>query len=286
MSASTKSHIMTMLKHHDIHIKKQYGQNFLIDDNILDKIIDAADIDDKTLVIEIGPGLGSLTKYLLAHAKKVLAYEIDQKLIPILEDYFKDQNHFTLIPDDILKRNIDEDIKPLLEGIEQVVVVANLPYYITTPILMKCLEESTLINRLIVMMQLEVARRLTARENTKDYNALSVAIQYRTHAQFSFKVPKNVFIPAPNVESAVIRLDVKNETPLENKLELFFYDFIRQAFKQRRKTLLNNLSTAYQLEKKTVIEILETHGYNPQIRAEALTINDFIVLTKIFYNIL
>jgi len=286
MSDSTKSHIVTMLKRHDIRIKKKYGQNFLIDDNILRKIVDVSGIDENTLVIEIGPGLGSLTQYLLESSKRVLAYEIDKTFIPILEDYFKDKKSFHLIQDDILKRDIDEDLKPYLEGVKQIVVVANLPYYITTPILMKCLEESKLINRFIVMMQLEVARRLTAHENTKDYNALSVAVQYRTNAKFSFKVPKNVFIPAPNVESAVIKLDVKEETPLNGKQELFFYDFIKQCFKQRRKTILNNLSTAYPIEKNKIVEILNEHNYNPQIRAEALTVDDFMRLSEIFYKLL
>ncbi|MFH5882618.1 16S rRNA (adenine(1518)-N(6)/adenine(1519)-N(6))-dimethyltransferase RsmA, partial [Liberiplasma polymorphum] len=241
MRSSNPKSIHEILKSNAITIKKRYGQNFLIDDNILQNIVALGRITNETLVIEIGPGLGSLTQYLVNKAKHVIAYEIDNDLIPILKSTFTSE-HFTLIHDDILKRNIDNDIATIKQSFDQIVVIANLPYYITTPILMKCLEESKRINRMVVMMQLEVARRLTANKNTKDYNALSVAVQYRAYTNFAFKVPKNVFIPAPNVESAVITLDFGAQKDHNVKNETFFFECVKAAFKQRRKTLLNNLS--------------------------------------------
>ena len=281
MKSSNPKSIHDILKNNAITIKKRYGQNFLIDDNILKNIVDLGHIDDQTLVIEIGPGLGSLTQYLVDKAGHVLAYEIDRDLVPILNNAFQ-SDRFTLIHDDILKRNIDQDIEKLNKSFDKTVVMANLPYYITTPILMKCLEESKRIHRMVVMMQLEVAQRITANKNTKDYNALSLLVQYRAHTHFAFKVPKSVFIPAPNVESGVITLDFGRKHQTQSDNEAFLFELIKAAFKQRRKTLLNNLSVFLNMSKEPLINQLQTLHIDPQARAESLTLNDFIHMANYF----
>jgi 16S rRNA (adenine1518-N6/adenine1519-N6)-dimethyltransferase len=281
MKQSNPKTIQQLLKSNNIQIKKRFGQNFLIDDNVLNKIIDLSEISNEDLVIEIGPGLGSLTQYLVQKARHVLAYEIDCDLINILNDTFKERP-FTLIHDDILNRNIDEDIESLDIDYQRVIVVANLPYYITTPILMKCLEESTKIHAMVIMMQFEVAKRITASKNSKDYNALSIMVQYRAMAEFGFKVPKNVFIPAPNVDSAVIRLDFTNQFVDQVQNESYFITFVKASFKQRRKTLLNNLSDFLPMDKDMIVDHLEGCGINPQIRAEMLSLPIFIKLSNYF----
>lgn len=269
------------IKKHNFHIKKKYGQNFLTDQNILSKITDVAIIDKQTLVVEIGPGFGSMTEQLLQKAKKVLAYEIDKDLIPILNENF-DTDNLILINDDILKRNIDEDIKNIDDEFNNVVLVANLPYYITTPIIMKVLEQSDLVKELVVMMQLEVARRFTSKPSTKDYNSLSVVIQFKTDAKIALKVPRTVFVPAPNVDSAVVHMKVK--TVIEPKPDDFevFYRLVRASFTQRRKTLVNNLSSGFNLSKDEIKGLLVECGFGESVRAEKLTVEDFITLANKF----
>ncbi len=280
---STKN-IKDTLRENQISVKKRFGQNFLLDKNILSKIIDVSNIDEETLVVEIGPGLGSLTEGLIKKAKHVLAYEIDHQLIPVLQKAFKGEN-LTLIHDDILKRNIDQDIEALNLNYQAVVVVANLPYYITTPILMKCLEESKLIQKMVVMMQYEVAKRITALTETKDYNALSVGIQYRAKTKLAFKVPRSVFMPPPNVDSAVVTLDFYEEPPVAIDSENVFFQLVKSAFKQRRKTILNNLSVEYQIDKERLIKHLETCDIFPQRRAETLSLLEFATLANYFYKL-
>ena len=269
------------IKKNDFYIKKKFGQNFLTDQNILKKIVDVTTIDKETLVVEIGPGLGSMTEHLLQKAKMVLAYEIDQDLIPILKESLP-FDHFHLIHDDILKRSIDDDIASLHLSYNKVVLVSNLPYYITTPIIMKVLEESKQITELVVMMQMEVARRFTSKPSTKDYNSLSVVIQYKTDAKIALKVPKTVFVPAPNVDSAVVHMIVKEELEEKPKDEEVFFKLVRTAFTQRRKTLVNNLSTGFHMEKQVLIELLEEIGYSATIRAETLSMREFIELSNHF----
>ena len=276
--------VQELMKKHAISIKKKYGQNFLLDKNILMKIVNTASIDEETLVIEIGPGLGSLTEYLVAQAKHVLAYEIDTQLIPVLQESFQNQR-VTLIHDDILKRNIDDDINELNETFSKVIVVANLPYYITTAILMKCLEESQRIDTMIVMMQYEVARRITASRQTKDYNALSVAIQYRAKTTLAFKVPRSVFLPPPNVDSAVVVLDYYQTPPVPIANEAYFFQFIKACFRQRRKTILNNLSLALEMDKEHLREHLIECKIQPEQRAETLSLEDFSRLANYFFQL-
>lgn len=269
------------IKKHDFHIKKKFGQNFLTDQNILKKITEVTVIDKDTLVVEIGPGLGSMTELLLEKAKSVLAYEIDNDLIPILQESL-DNERLTLINDDILKRNIDQDIENLNDTFSNIVLVANLPYYITTPIIMKVLEESNKIKELVVMMQLEVAKRFTSQPSTKDYNSLSVVIQFKTNSKIAVKVPKTVFVPAPNVDSAVIHMKVKDEIDVvPNNLQVF-YKVVRTSFTQRRKTLVNNLSTGFSMGKEELSSLLVNLGHSPSVRAENLSVLDFIELSNYF----
>ncbi len=274
----------TTLEKHDFYIKKKYGQNFLIDQNILTKIAEIPTITEETLVIEIGPGLGSLTELLLTKAKHVLAYEIDKDLIPILVETFRTKK-LTVRNQDFLKCDIDSDIKKLNIDYDQVIVVANLPFYITTPIILKIIEESTLIKEMVLMTQQEVAERLTSKPSTKDYNSLSIAIQYKTIAKIVLRVPRTVFIPAPNVDSAVVKLAVIEEIINKPKDEKLFYEVVRSSFAQRRKTLVNNIHNKYNLSKETIIDLLNSLELDSRIRAENLSVNDFIRLSDKLYEI-
>jgi len=262
----------------DFFIKKKYSQNFLLDENIIQKIIKSAGIDQNTNVIEIGPGFGALTKYLIKESNRVLLYEVDQELIPHLENLFKKQENIHIINQDFLSiDDIDADIKSYL-GNKKVVVLSNLPYHITTPIIMKILEESQMVKRLVLMMQLEVAKRLTSEPNSKDYNALSMIIQDQTKAKYLFKVPKTVFHPKPKVDSAVIRLDVKEN----HKKDPNFYQFLHASFKQRRKTLINNLHGHYAIDKDQLKNVFNQLSLDDRIRAEALNLEQM----KVIYNYL
>ena len=277
----TYSKTKKTIDEHDFHIKKKFGQNFLTDQNILEKIVNIPQISSETLVVEIGPGMGSMTEHLLNKAKRVLAYEIDSDLIPILNSNFTNRN-LTLINDDILKRTIDQDILSLDENYDRIILVANLPYYITTPIIMKVLEQSTLISELVVMMQYEVAKRFTSKPATKDYNSLSVVIQFKTEATLALKVPRTVFVPAPNVDSAIVCLKVKTDyDSIPDDLEVF-YKLVRVSFTQRRKTLVNNLSAAFGLPKSYLGELLVSLGHSESVRAERLSVHDFIELANEF----
>ncbi len=277
IGSSTK--VKQTIKEQDFYIKKKFGQNFLVDQNILQKIVSTPTITENTLIIEIGPGMGSLTEHLIEKGKHVLAYEIDKDLIPILNENFNDQE-LTLINDDFLKRNIDEDIKNLNMDFDHVCVVANLPYYITTPITIKILEESTMVKEMVLMMQLEVARRLTSKPSTKDYNSLSVFIQYKTRAEIALKVPRTVFIPMPNVDSAVVKLSIEDDIYEKPNNEEHFFKLVRASFTQRRKTLVNNLHFNFQKEKEYYINVLEDLGFDSRIRAEKLAVEDFILLSN------
>ena len=271
--------IKQTIKDQDFYIKKKFGQNFLVDQNILRNIVATPTITENTLVIEIGPGMGSLTEHLIEKSKHVLAYEIDKELLPILDKNFKGEP-LTVINDDFLNRNIDQDIEDLNMEFDRVCVVANLPYYITTPIILKILEESNKVKEMVLMMQLEVARRLTSKPSTKDYNSLSIVIQYKTKAEIALKVPRTVFIPAPNVDSAVVKLVVEENLFEKPDNEEHFFKLVRASFTQRRKTLVNNLHFNFQKEKEYYINVLEDLGYDSRIRAENLAVEDFIIISN------
>lgn len=255
-------------------IKKKFSQNFLLDENIIKKIIKESEINESSNVIEIGPGLGALTKHIVKVAKKVLIYEVDQDLIPILNDFFKEDKHVIILNQDFLKSDINSDINKYLNTSDNVELISNLPYHITTPIIMKVLEESQNIKSLTLMMQLEVAKRLTSKPNTKDYNALSIIIQDQCKSDYLFKVPKSVFKPIPKVDSAVIKLTRLNIQESINKRD--FYRFVHNSFSQRRKTLVNNLSDSYsEYSKQFFKDLLERNNIVDTIRGEALSLEEF-----------
>lgn len=264
------------LNENNLHAKKKFGQNFLTDQNILNQIVEASDLDRDTAVIEIGPGLGSLTERLCENAGFVLAYEIDTQLIPILHKNLARFTNYEVINEDILKVDINKDISEKLGKFKKIHLVANLPYYITTPIILNLLSQTKKIQKYIMMMQLEVCDRICGKPKTKDYNALSVVIQYRAMAKKVCKVPRSVFIPQPNVDSAVVKLQLYEVAKYKAKDEQFFFEFIRECFTQRRKTLINNLSNKY--DKNKVLQILKEINLNPAIRSEELTIEQFIYI--------
>ena len=241
-----------ILEKNGFMMKKKFGQNFLIDQNILSSIVTKAEINKNVNVIEIGPGIGSLTEHLLENANKVISYEIDNTLIPILTEEFSEYDNFTLLNQDILKANIQEDIKKYFNDDLPVYVVANLPYYITTPIIMHLLENVPEIKRYAVMVQLEVADRIVANKGGKDYNNLTIAIKYRATTHKAITVSKNVFMPKPNVDSAVVIFDIYDEKPYKVNNEKFFLELVRKSFANRRKTLVNNINQGYNLSKDEI----------------------------------
>ena len=264
-----------------ISAQKRYGQNFLIDSNILEKIVKSAEITKDDTVLEIGPGIGTLTQHIANAAGKVICVEIDTKMIPVLEYTLSEFDNVTVINQDILKA----DIKGILaeHGAESAKVVANLPYYITTPIIMELLEKDLPIESITVMIQKEVAERMQVGPGSKDYGALSLAVAFYSNAEVKMTVSPNCFIPRPNVDSAVIRLDKLKEprVSVKNKSEMF--RIIKGAFEQRRKTLTNALShsSAYKTDKKKIEDALIQMGKNVNIRGEELTLEEFAVLSDI-----
>ena len=271
--------VKSLLDKYNLNAKKGFGQNFLVDDNILKKI--AYSLNDKNYkgVIEVGPGLGSLTRYLVETYDKVLCYEIDADMIEVLNDTIE-SDKLKIKEGDFLKSNVSKDIKEYFDS--SVCLIANLPYYITSPILLKLLEEVREIKDIVIMIQKEVAERFVAKPNTKDYNALSVLIQYFTKAEKLFDVSPNAFVPAPKVSSSVIHLCYKDEEELTGDDLAFFLKFNRNIFKQRRKTLVNNLSANYPISKEEAGNVLEKHGFSKTIRSEVLTVEEIVSLSKIF----
>ncbi len=270
--------IKRIIINEQIKAKKQYGQNFLINKNILTKIVDCSNIENKN-VIEVGPGLGSLTEYLLQKAKKVVCYEIDSDMVKILNSNFNNTN-LTILQSDFLKVDLKQDINDYFDN-EEVTLVANLPYYITTAILTKVLEESKKVGKIVVMVQKEVAKRLAGKPSTKDYNSLSVLIQYYMEAHILFNVSPKSFIPEPAVDSSVILLERKKQTlPLTS--EAFFLKFNRAIFVQRRKTIYNNLKSSFGYNKEMIESILIKHNLSLNVRAEELTVEQIVSLSNDF----
>lgn len=270
----TAGFVNKSLKANELTAKKKYGQNFLIDQNILNHIVDVAEVTKKDAVIEIGPGLGSLTEVLCERAGFVLAYEIDPDLLKPLKENLIGFLNYKIIHQDILKANLLSDINLYLKEYENIYVVANLPYYITTPVILGLLSQNSRIKRYVMMMQLEVADRICGKPKTKEYNALSIMVQYKATATKVLKVPRTVFVPAPNVDSAVVRLDVYDTPPLKAKDEACFYEVLRVCFTQRRKTLYNNLILSY--EKEFIHQMLMDLSISPTVRAETLPVSEFI----------
>lgn len=271
-----------ILKKYNFSFQKKYGQNFLIDANILEKIVNASDITDRDCVLEIGPGIGTMTQYLAKNAKEVIAVEIDQALIPILEDTLAEYNNVTVINEDILKLDIGRIVEEKNGG-RAVKVVANLPYYITTPIIMGLLEGHVPIESITVMVQKEVAERMQTGPGTKDYGALSLAVQYYTKPEIVAQVAPTCFMPKPKVGSTVIRLDRYKEPPVDTKDEKFMFSIIRASFNQRRKTLVNGLANdaGLGLAKEKIAGALETMGLPPAVRGETLSLKEFAQLSNL-----
>jgi 16S rRNA (adenine1518-N6/adenine1519-N6)-dimethyltransferase len=271
-----------VIQKYDFAFQKKFGQNFLIDAHVLDKIIAAADVGPDDFVLEIGPGIGTMTQYLAENAREVAAVEIDTHLIPILEDTLKDYHNVTIINEDILKVDIAALAQEKNNG-RPIKVVANLPYYITTPIIMGLFESNVPIDNITVMVQKEVADRMKVGPGTKDYGALSLAVQYYAEPYLVANVPPNCFMPRPKVGSAVIRLTRHKEKLVQTKDEKFMFRLIRASFNQRRKTLQNGLNNSSELNvtKAQVVEALEQMGLPATVRGEKLTLEQFAKLSDL-----
>lgn len=286
MYLSNPTNTLAIINKHEFAFQKKYGQNFLIDEGIVNKIVREAGVTKDDFVLEIGPGIGTMTQLLCEQAGGVAAVEIDTNLIPILKETLADYDNVTIINEDILK----VDIKKLAEeknGGNPIKVVANLPYYITTPIIMGLFESNVPIDSITVMVQKEVADRMQVGPGTKDYGALSLAVQYYSKPQVVINVPPECFIPRPNVGSAVIRLTKYKEPPVKVKDEKLMFKLIRASFNQRRKTLANGLNNSPEINfsKEEITAAIESLHKGPSIRGEALTLSEFAALSDYFSNI-
>lgn len=275
---------IAILNKYGFNFQKKFGQNFLIDTHVLEKIIRAANITKDDFIVEIGPGIGTMTQYLCEAAREVVAVEIDKNLIPILEnDTLAAYDNVTVINQDILKLDLNKLVEERNNG-KPIKVVANLPYYITTPIIMGLFEKETPIENITVMVQKEVAQRMQVGPGTKDYGALSLAVQFYAEPYIVANVPPNCFMPRPNVGSAVIQLTKHKEKPVKVKDEKLMFQLIRASFNQRRKTLQNGLNNSSELRftKEQIVSAIEEAGLVATIRGEALTLEDFARLSDIF----
>ena len=267
------SRVKELLARNDLQAKKRYGQNFLIDSNVVKKIIDTANIDKDTIVIEIGPGLGSMTEGLCEAASKVIAFEIDRDMVEILNNELKYDN-LTVIEKDILK----VDLNDYITEDKRTIVVSNLPYYITTPIISKILVDD-IVSEIFVMVQDEVADRLTSKVGSKDYGSLSVLINYYSNSKYEFKVTRNCFYPSPNVDSAIVSMK-KNKKDYGLNNEAKFLKFTQDIFETRRKTLVNNILRKYDIDRAKIEEILESRGFSKDVRSECLSLDDIVSIYR------
>jgi 16S rRNA (adenine1518-N6/adenine1519-N6)-dimethyltransferase len=283
---STPVRTKEILAKYGFTFKKSLGQNFLIDSNVLTKIVDQAQLSPESGAIEIGPGIGALTEKLAKRAKKVVAFEIDQRLLPILDDTLSPYPHVHIRHSDVLEADVHQVIAEEFEEGQDLMVVANLPYYVTTPILMKLLEEKLPVRGIVVMIQKEVAERIAAKPGSKEYGSLSLAVQYHAVAKTALTVPKTVFVPKPNVDSAVLHLELREEPPVDLLDEAYFFEVIRASFGQRRKTLLNNLQNNLlsKDQKPMIEEVLTETGIDGRRRGETLSMEEFAALSNAFYK--
>lgn len=283
---STPRRTKEIISRHGFSFKKSLGQNFLIDQNILYKIVEAAGLDEDKGALEIGPGIGALTEKLAQTAGTVTALEIDQRLIPILREVLEPYENVKVHHGDVLKVDLHELFQQDFGGVSKVSVVANLPYYVTTPILMKLLEEKLPLENIVVMIQKEVAERMAAAPGSKDYGSLSIAVQYYSEPKLVCIVPHTVFIPQPNVASAVIRLAVREEPPVSVEDEGFFFEVVQASFAQRRKTIANNLKSRFFAGegRERLEQLLQEAGIVPSRRGETLSIEEYAKLSNVLYN--
>lgn len=285
MDKRLSSHKATMeiVKKHDFKFTKSLGQNFLIDDNIIDKIVGGSLAGQGDKVIEVGPGIGTLTRELASRSEKVMVVEIDKKLIPILGDTLSDFDNVTIVNEDIMKADIKDLIDKNLDG-GPVKLVANLPYYITTPIIMRFLEEDINVTDIVVMVQKEVAERMNANPGKKDFGALSVAVQFYCDTEIVAKVPRHLFVPQPNVDSIVIALRVRPERKYKVEDEDLFFKTVKASFGQRRKTLLNSLTSMGILDKTDISAVLSVAGIDEKRRGETLSLEEFARLSDCMHS--
>ncbi|MBF0779626.1 MULTISPECIES: 16S rRNA (adenine(1518)-N(6)/adenine(1519)-N(6))-dimethyltransferase RsmA [unclassified Granulicatella] len=284
---ATPSRTAEIIKTYGLSMKKSLGQNFLIEPNILTRIVDVANINENSCVIEVGPGIGALTERLARVAKQVIAFEIDDYLIPVLHDTLHDYSNVTIIHQDILKAPLEQIVAEMSSDVP-LSVVANLPYYITTPIIMRFVESQLPIDTFVMMMQKEVAERMTAKPKTKAYGSLTIAIQYYMHATIAFIVPKTVFSPQPNVDSAILKLERREKPLVYVANEDFFFELVKASFVQRRKTLWNNLQHHYGKSehiKEWLAKGLAQADILPTIRGEALAIEQFAKLANALWTL-
>ena len=281
----TPGRTVEVLQKYQFNFQKKYGQNFLIEPQVLETIVDAAHIQADDCVLEIGPGIGTMTQYLAEQAREVVAVEIDKALIPILQDTLSEYPNVTIINEDILKVDLEKLVKEKNDG-RPVKVVANLPYYITPPIIMQLFESHVPLHSITIMVQTEVAQRMQVGPGTKDYGALSLAVQYYSRPEIITHVPPTCFIPRPNVGSTVIRLTRYEKPPVEAADESFLFSLIRASFNQRRKTLVNGLSNAsgLNLSKAQITEALEQMGLPANVRGETFTLEQFARLSELLYR--
>lgn len=274
---ATPSRTREILEKYGLSAKKSLGQNFIIDTNILRNIVQTASVDKNTTVIEVGPGIGALTEQIAKEAKEVFAFEIDDRLLSVLDDTLSPYDNVTVFHQDILEVDFEQFKTDYLSDTSRLVVIANLPYYITTPIIMHLIESSLPVEEMVLMMQKEVASRLEAKPSTKAYGSLSIAIQYYMEVEVAFTVPRTVFMPQPNVDSAIIRLRTLENPPVMVKDENLFFKIVRASFVQRRKTIWNNLRKAFNDKSKeeTLRDAFEKAEINPSRRGESLTIEEF-----------
>lgn len=271
---------IAVLQKYNFVFQKKFGQNFLIDSHVLEKIVDAAQITDEDCVLEIGPGIGTMTQYLAESAREVVAVEIDRALIPILQDTLSAYDNVTVLNEDIMKVDVERIVRERNQG-RPIKVVANLPYYITTPIVMSLLENHVPVQSITIMVQKEVADRMQVGPGTKDYGALSLAVQYYARPEVVAHVPANCFMPRPNVDSTVIRLTRYQKPPVEVQDEKHLFALIRASFNQRRKTLANGLANGLGISREQVAAALEEMGLSATVRGEALTLEQFADLSNL-----
>lgn len=281
MKRTDTAYVRAIMQRHGLHFDKSFGQNFLVDERVLSRILDASGVDEETGVIEIGPGIGTLTEALSLRAARVTALELDKRICAYLEEAFADADNISVIQGDALKADFEEIIRNL--GTKKVSVVANLPYYITTPILMRLLEENLPLESITVMIQKEVAQRICASPGSA-YGALSVAAQFYSSPEIVLRVPPGAFLPPPKVESSVVRLEIANHQRPQVKDEKLFFAVVKAAFGQRRKTLANALhgSGSFGQDKQAITEIVKKVCTNENIRGEALSLADFVRLADAF----
>jgi 16S rRNA (adenine1518-N6/adenine1519-N6)-dimethyltransferase len=273
---ATPSRTKEIIARHGFSFKKSLGQNFLIDQNILRNIVSAAGLDETKGALEIGPGIGALTEYLADIAGKVVAVEIDRRLIPILQEVLGDRDNVQVVHGDVLEQDLKALIAERFTGLSGVSVVANLPYYVTTPILMKLLEERLPLEHIVVMIQKEVAERMAAKPGGKIYGSLSVAVQYYCEPELVCMVPHTAFIPQPNVDSAVIKLTVRDKPKVDVRSEDYFFRVVQASFAQRRKTIANNLTAFLGKDRREALGTLLTDcGIDPRRRGETLSLEEF-----------